>query len=75
MIFRFVAPHALLAQWSNGMVFASGANGPGFNSQLSPLFGFVLPNMTLFFTIKKKPAHLTISPIAFSPSRLNGLVV
>ena len=36
-----------LAQWSSGMIPASGAGGPGFKSRLSPLLIFFLQNNNL----------------------------
>ena len=33
---RTVSDHFQLAVWSSGMILASGARGPGFNSQNSP---------------------------------------
>ena len=33
-----------VAQWSSGMIPASGAGGPGFKSRLSPRILFIGPN-------------------------------
>ena len=33
------------ARWSRGMIRASGARGPGFNSRTSPLYFFVVQNL------------------------------
>ena len=41
-----------LAQWSNGMIPASGAGGPGFKSRLSPFFHLLTfhTRVKLYFT-------------------------
>ena len=35
-VFRYISDYWRLAVWSSGMILASGARGPGFNSQNSP---------------------------------------
>ena len=34
-----------MAKWSRGMIFASGARGPGFKSRLGPILIFIPYNM------------------------------
>ena len=38
-------PGQVWARWSRGMIRASGARGPGFNSRTSPLYFFVVQNL------------------------------